>query len=104
MRSDNGTIKQTLCSPIVLAKLDQSFRFLSEDGGNTLSRQIRYFGVLQMDFFCSGVQLYLLLSPYIGFISFNILMFIYWEMMHIYVRTVRPNQTSMQLDPYQNIR
>ena len=43
MRSDNGTIKQTLCSPIVLAKSDQSFRFLSEDRGNTLSKQIRYF-------------------------------------------------------------
>ena len=30
---------------------------------------VRHTGVYQLDFFCSGIQLYLLLSPYLCFIS-----------------------------------
>ena len=31
---------------------------------------VRPTGVYQLDFFCSGIQLYLLLSPYLYFICF----------------------------------
>ena len=31
---------------------------------------VRPIGVCLLDFFCSGIQFYLLLSPYLSFISF----------------------------------
>ena len=34
-------------------------------------------GVYQLDFFCSGIQFYLLLSPYLCFISFLYLIYYY---------------------------
>ena len=38
-------------------------------------------GVYLLDFFCSGIQFYLLLSPYLCFISFYILIYMFKEMM-----------------------
>ena len=56
--------------------------------------------VYLLDFFCSGIQFYLLLSPYICFISFLYL--------DLYVLgddklgVFHANQTSMCLDPHMN--
>ena len=38
--------------------------------------------VYLLDFFCSGIQFYVLLSPYLCFISFYILIYMFWEVMH----------------------
>ena len=52
-------------------------------------------GVLQLDFFWSGIQLYVLLSPYLCFISF-IYIDLYIDKLEIF----HINQTSMCLDPH----
>ena len=42
-----------------------------------------HWGLLYLyDFFCSGIQFYLLLSPYPCFIFFYILIYMFMEMMH----------------------
>ena len=41
--------------------------------GLILSLSVRPTGVYQLDFFCSGIQFYLLLSPYLCFISLSYL-------------------------------
>ena len=51
-------------------------------------------GVYLLDFFCFGIQFYLLLSPYLCFISFLYL--------DLYVLGDDATQTSMCLDPHLN--
>ena len=51
-----------------------------------------------LDFFYSGIQLYILLSPYLCFISF-----LYFD---LYIQgdgTFHANQTSICLDPHQKL-
>ena len=63
---------------------------------------VRPTGVYLLDFFCSSIQFYLLLSPYLCFISF-----LYFD---LYVlgddalisKGSYANQTSMYLDPHLN--
>ena len=43
---------------------------------------VRPTGVYLLDFFCSGIQFYVLLSPYLCFISFLYLDLYVLEMMH----------------------
>ena len=53
-------------------------------------------GVDLLDFFKSGIQLYLLLSPYLCFISF-----LYFDIFLLGDGTFHANQTSFCLDPHQ---
>ena len=59
---------------------------------------VRPIRVYLLDFFCSGIQFYLLLSPYLCFISFLYL--------DLYVlgddALISANQTYMCLDPHLN--
>ena len=63
---------------------------------------VRPIGVYLLDFFCFGIQFYVLLSPYLCFISFYILMYMLVEMMHDKLGVIHANQTSMCLDPHLN--
>ena len=38
--------------------------------------------VYLLDFFCSGIQFYVLSSPYFAFSPFYILIYMFWGMMH----------------------
>ena len=65
---------------------------------------VRPTAVYLLDFFCSGIQLYLLLSPYLCFIS---LFFISWFICSMRwcidkLEVFHANQTSMCLDPHLN--
>ena len=58
-------------------------------------------GVYLLDFFCSGIQFYLLLSPYISFISLLYLdLYVLGD--DASIRGHHANQTSMCLDPHLN--
>ena len=55
---------------------------------------VRPTGVCLLYFFCSGFQFYVLLSPYLCFISFfYFLIYMFWETMHGYIRgsSCKPN-------------
>ena len=54
---------------------------------------VRPTGVYLLDLFCSSIQFYLLLSPYLCFISCYILIYMFWEMMHWKIRglSCKPN-------------
>ena len=62
---------------------------------------VRPTGVYLLDFFCSGIQLYLLLSPYICFIS---LLYIDLYVLGCIDKlgAFHANQISMCLDPHLN--
>ena len=57
--------------------------------------------VYLLDFFCSGIQFYLLLSPYVCFISLYILIYMFWEMMHDKLGVFHANQISMSWSTYE---
>ena len=62
---------------------------------------VRPTGVYLLDFFCSGIQFYLLLSPYLCFISFLYLdLYVLGDGDKLGV--IHANQTSMCLDPNLN--
>ena len=62
-------------------------------GFNMLWLFVRPTGVYLLDFFCWGIQLYLLLRPYLCFISLLYFDFRFWEMIHWQVRglSCKPN-------------
>ena len=56
-------------------------------------------GVYLLDFFCSGIQFYLLLSPYLCFISLLYLdLYVFGDDLGVF----HANQISMYLDPHLN--
>ena len=58
--------------------------------------------VYLMDFICSGIQFYLLLGPYLCFISFlNLDLYVLGDDVDM-VGVFHANQTSMCLDPHLN--
>ena len=57
--------------------------------------------VYLLDFFCSGIQFYLLLSPYLSFISlFYLDLYVLGDV--ALIRAFHANQISMCLDPHLN--
>ena len=59
--------------------------------------------VYLLDFFCSGIQFYLLLSPYLCFISLlNLDLYVLGDNALISYGLFMQNQISMCLDPYLN--
>ena len=62
---------------------------------------VRPTGVYLLGFFCSGIQFYLLLSPYLCFISF-LYLDLYFLGDDALINFFRANQTSMCLDPHLN--
>ena len=60
-------------------------------------------GVYLLDFFCSGIQFYLLLSPYLCFISLLYLdLYVLGDDALINKGVFHANQISMCLDPHLN--
>ena len=60
-------------------------------------------GVYLLDFFCSGIQFYLLLSPYLCFISLLYLdLYVFGDNALISYGVFHANQISMCLDPHLN--
>ena len=60
-------------------------------------------GVYLLDFFCSGIQFYLLLSPYLCFISLLYFdLYILGDDAVISLGVFHANQISMCLDPHLN--
>ena len=60
-------------------------------------------GVYLLELFCSGIQFYLLLSPYFCFISLLYLdLYVLGEDTLIRMGVFHANQTSMCLDPHLN--
>ena len=58
-------------------------------------------GVYLLDIFCSGIQFYLLLSPYLCFISLlNLDLYVLGD--DALIRVFHANQISMCLDPHLN--
>ena len=55
-------------------------------------------GVYLLDFFCSSIQFYLLLSPYLSFISLLYLEFYVLDKLGVF----HVSQLSMCLDPHLN--
>ena len=61
------------------------------------------FGVYLLDFFCSRIQFYLLLSPYLCFISLLYLdLYVLGDDALISEGSFHANQISMCLDPHLN--
>ena len=64
---------------------------------------VRPTGVCLLDFFCSGIQFYLLLSPYLYFISFLYLdLYVLGDESIDKLGVFHANQTSMCLGPHLN--
>ena len=65
-------------------KLSSSYHNLLDSIINRLNALavVKPTGVYLLDFFCSSIQFYALLSPYLCFISFYILIYMFLEMMH----------------------
>ena len=64
---------------------------------------VRPTGVYLLDFFCAGVQFYLLLSPYLCFISFLYLdLYVLGDDAFDKLGVFHANHTSMCLDPHLN--
>ena len=63
---------------------------------------VRPAGVYMLDFFCSGIQFYLLLSPYLCFISLYLDLYFLRDDALISTGVFRANQISMCLDPHLN--
>ena len=60
-------------------------------------------GVYLLDFFCSGIQFYLLLSPYLCFISLIFLdLYVLADVAFDKLGVFHANQISMCLDPHLN--
>ena len=59
-------------------------------------------GVYLLDFFCSGIQFYLLLSPYLCFISLLYLDLYVLGDDALMLGVFHTSQTSMCLDPHLN--
>ena len=59
-------------------------------------------GVYLMDFFCSGIQFYLLLSPYLCFVSLLYLDLCFRRWCIDKLGVFHANQISMCLDPHLN--
>ena len=60
-------------------------------------------GIYLLNFFCSGIQFYVLLSPYLCFISFLYLdLYVFGDDALISLGVFNANQTSMCLDPHLN--
>ena len=64
---------------------------------------VRPTGVYLLDFFCSGIQLYLMLSPYLCFISFlHLDLYVLGDDALIRLGISHANQTSMCIVPHLN--
>ena len=60
-------------------------------------------GVYLLDFFCSGIQFYLLLSPYLCFISLIYLdLYVLGDDAFDKLGVLLANQISIRLDPHLN--
>ena len=58
------------CTPLGWASDSMTVLTIDEMVGSDALAVVRPTGVYLLDFFCSGIQIYVLLSPYICFISF----------------------------------
>ena len=59
-------------------------------------------GIYLLDFFCFGIQFYLLLSPYLCFISLYLDLYVLRDDALISTGLSHGNQISMCLDPHLN--
>ena len=67
-----------------------------------MKRHVRPTGVRLLDFFCSGILFYVLLSPYLCFISFLYFDYVCSRSIMDKLEVFHANQTSMCLDPHLN--
>ena len=114
-----NVLQQTAClvvSPITVGNL--AFLFNCTPVGRTSDSMkvlmMRWFGpdalavvrpnrIYLLDFFSSGIQLYVLLNTRIVALSpFHILIYMFWEICMEKLGVFRANQTSMCLDPHLN--